>query len=92
MIWANVTDGPACTVFSGGEEYSTWNPRPVAGPPSAWMLTMALGRSALAIAARSSTHGPRASSLPRDIAVRTPLAFRIARTRSVTSQLKVCSG
>ena len=53
---------------------------------------MALGRSALAIDARSSTHGPSALSLPRDIAVRTPSWFRMARTRRVVSQVKVCSG
>jgi hypothetical protein len=56
------------------------------------MLTMALGCSALAIAARSSTHGPRPVSLPRDIAVRTPRAVSAWRMRSVVSQVKVCSG
>ncbi len=92
MVCANCTDGPACTWLSGGDEYSTWNPRPVGGPPSAWMLTTALGFSALAIAARSSTHGPSPVSLPRDIAVRTPSAVSAWRIRSVVSQVKECSG
>ncbi|CPA88792.1 Uncharacterised protein [Mycobacterium tuberculosis] len=70
----------------------TWNPRPDAGPPSACRLTIALGRNALAILARSSTHGPSALSLPRDRAVRTPNAFNAARSRSPVSQVKVCSG
>ncbi len=70
----------------------TWKPRPVAGPPSAWIDTMASGWSALAIAARSSTQGPSASSLPRDIAVRTPSAVNSWRMRSTVSQLNVCSG
>jgi hypothetical protein len=47
------------------------------------MLTIALGRSALAIAARSPTHGPNPVSSPRDIAVRTPSAVSAARMRSV---------
>ena len=38
---------------------------------------MALGCSALAIAARSSTQGPSPVSLPRDIAVRTPSARQL---------------
>lgn len=92
MTFANCTDGPDCAAFSGGDEYSTWKPRPVGGPPSAWIDTMACGRSELAIAARSSTHGPSALSLPRDIAVRTPSAVSAARTRSVVSHVKLCSG
>ena len=92
MVRANCTDGPACAWFSGGLEYRTWKPRPVAGPPSAWMETTALGCSALAIAARSSTHGPTWSSLPRDIAVRTPSWVSAWRISSMVSQLKVCSG
>ena len=78
--------------LSGGEEYSTWNPRPVAGPPSAWIDTIAFGRIALAIAARSSTQGPGPLSSPRDIAVRTPRPVSACRTRSVVSHVNVCSG
>ena len=62
------------------------------GPPSAWIETTALGCRALAIAARSSTQGPTWSSLPRDMAVRTPSWSSSARISSTVSQLKVCSG
>ncbi len=79
-------------MLSGGEEYSTWKPRPVGGPPSAWIDTIALGLIALAIAARWSTHGPGPVSSPRDIAVRTPRPVSACRMRSVVSQVKVCSG
>ena len=91
MIRANCTEGPAWVWVSGGLEYKMWNPRPVGGPPSAWIDTTALGERALAIAARSSTQGPTASSLPRDIAVRTPNWLSAARIRNTVSQLKVCS-
>ena len=69
-----------------------WKPRPVGGPPSPWIDTTAFGWTELASAARSSTHGPGPVSSPRDIAVRTPSAVSAWRTRSVVSQLKVCSG
>ena len=36
----------------------TWKPEPEAGPPSAWIETVASARGRLAIRARSSTHGP----------------------------------
>src|SRR4051794_29819336 len=67
------------------------NPRGSAlGVLYAMIDTMALGSSALAIAARSSTHGPAEVSLPLDIAVRTPSFVRPRRTRRVISQLIVC--
>src|SRR5438067_621809 len=37
----------------------TWNPRPPAGPPSAWIEIAASARARLPIAARSVMHGPQ---------------------------------
>jgi len=65
----------------------------VGGPPSPWMLTMALGCRALAIAARFVDAGSEAG-------VRRPATWpsarrapsRAWRMRSVVSHVKVCSG
>ena len=72
----------------------TWNPRPLAEDPSAWMLIMASAFASVPILARSHVQGPHASR-EFDERVNTtvaPFPSSSARRRLATRQLKVASG
>ena len=57
----------------------TVNPRPDAGPPSAWISMATLAWARLMICARVVTHGPTPVLLVRVITTRAPSRSRSAR-------------
>ena len=56
----------------------TVNPRPQAGPPSAWMSSATVAPARLSMWARLVTHGPTPLLLCRVITTRAPARLRSA--------------
>src|SRR5690348_16300396 len=69
----------------------TVNPRPQAGPPSAWMSSATLAPARLIMWARLVTHGPTPPLLCRVITTRAPARRRSACRYRATFQLKLAS-
>src|SRR5829696_446868 len=69
----------------------TWKPRPLGGPPSAWIEIAASAWAAFAIAARRVMHGPQPVSVVRVSTTRAPCARSTRASRSATSRLYACS-
>ena len=70
---------------------STVKPRPVGGPPSAWMSTAASACASLMMAARCVTHGPTPLFELRVSTTLAPSARRSAARYIATLKLKEAS-
>src|SRR5664279_2952991 len=70
----------------------TWKPRPLLGPPSAWIEMAAAACAALPMPARRVMHGPQPVSSSRVSTTCAPAALSRSRTRWATSKLSACSG
>jgi hypothetical protein len=69
----------------------TWNPRPPAGPPSAWIETTASACARLPIRARRLMHGPTPRLVRRVSTTSAPARRRMRAAERATFKVKRAS-